>query len=419
MKKLYFIIAIFGFANPVFSQCPANDSTMMGTSTSNDVFYSLANGTVKTISNTNWHLAFSVQRSQFPNNPSSGVAIRVNAGGANMKLVKLPSSQSAANWRSIDTTGLYAMPQLIDSDSNWYMSAFTSGYNPANPFNFIWGNYNMTSKHVVGSSVYVLYNTSNNIYKKIFIPELTFDTMWNVVISNIDNSDSNRIQINKNDYKNKMFVYYNAITNQLEDREPARNTWDLLWTKYLTFVVTSQGSGLYPLSGVFSNPAVSVAKNIGKKCDQVWLINKTAKDNPKISLIGGDWKTFTMGTYRITDTFVYFITANSKTYKLTFKGFVGGSQGKSLFNVYEATLSNKDIVSQAQTNIYPNPTNGQFHIQSDADLISYELFDLKGVKLLSGDPNNQIINISDFQNGVYILSITTDSGKFYSKLIKN
>ncbi|MEX0595196.1 MAG: T9SS type A sorting domain-containing protein, partial [Candidatus Paceibacterota bacterium] len=266
---------------------------------------------------------------------------------------------------------------------------------------------------------YVLYNTTNNIYKKIYIPELTFDTLWNIVISNIDNSDSNFVQINKNDYPNKMFAYYNATTNQLEDREPAKNTWDLLWTKYTTFVFSPMGSGLYPLSGVFSNPAVSVAKNIGKKCDQVWLANKTATDNPKISLIGGDWKTFSMGSYTITDTFVYFITANSKTYKLTFKGFVGGAQGKSLFNVYEATLSNKEIVSQNQTNVYPNPTNGEIFVQSDANLLSYELFDLKGVKLLSGDLNNEAINISDFQNGVYILSITTESGKFHSKLIKN
>lgn len=421
MKKLYFLIAIIGFANSALSQCPVNDSTMMGSSTSNDVFYSLANGTVKTISNTNWHLAFSVQRSQFPNNPSTGVAIRVNSGGINMKLAKLPSTQTASNWRSIDTTGLHALPQLIDSDSNWYMTAFTRGYTPANPFNFVWGNYNMTTKNVDGSSVYVLYNSNKSICKKITIPQLTFDSMWNIVISNIDNSDSNFIQINKNDYTKKMFAYYDVSSNQVLDREPEMGTWDLLWTKYTTFAVSSMGSGLFPLSGVLSNPSVTVAKNIGKKCDQVWLSNKTALVNPKISLIGGDWK-FHMGggVFSITDTFVYFITANSKTYKLTFKGFVGGAQGKSLFNVYEATLSNKDITTQVQTlMVYPNPSNGEFQIKSDANIVSYELHDLKGVKVLSGVLNNEIINISEFQNGMYILTISTEKGKYYSKLIKN
>jgi hypothetical protein len=417
MKKILFAFLVVGLANSVYSQCPVNDSTMMGAS--NDVFYSLLNGTVKTIANNNWHLAFSVQRSQFPNNPISGVAIRLNSAGANMKLAKLPSSQSASNWRNIDTTGLYALPQLIDSDSNWYMSAFTNGYNAASPFNFIWGNYNMTSKNVVGSTVYVLYNTTSNIYKKIYIPELTFDTMWNIVISNIDNTDSNFVQINKNEYPNKMFVYYNATTNQLEDREPVLSSWDLLWTKYTTFAVSSQGSGLFPLTGVLSNPTVTVAKNIGKKCDQVWLANKTAVVNPKISLVGGDWKMHMgAGVYSISDTFVYFITANSKTYKLTFKGYIGGSQGKSTFNVYEATLSNPSITAVNNTLIYPNPSNGTFKIQSDLNVISYEISDINGQKLMIGNQNNELINISHFQNGVYILSINTDNGRYYSRIIK-
>jgi hypothetical protein len=417
MKKIFFAFVLIGFANSIYSQCPVNDSTMMGST--NDVFYSLTSGTVKTIANNNWHLAFSVQRSQFPNNPISGVAIRMNSAGANMKLAKLPSSQSASNWRNIDTTGLYALPQLIDSDSNWYMSAFTKGYNAASPFNFIWGDYNMTSKNVVGSSVYVLYNTTSGIYKKIFIPELTFDTMWNIVISNIDNSDSNNIKINKNDYPNKMFVYYNATTNELLDREPALNSWDLLWTKYTTFSVSTMGSGLFPLAGVLTNPAVTVAKNIGKKCDQVWLANKTAVVNPKISLIGGDWKLHMGGgVFSISDTFVYFITSNSKTYKLTFKGYVGGTTGKSTFNVYEATLSNKSIEANNNTIVYPNPSNGTFNIQSDLNVLNFELFDIKGQKLKSGSQINEMIDISQFESGVYILSLQTESGKYYSRIIK-
>ena len=37
-----------------------NDSVSMATGSGNDVFYSMANGTVKSENNMNWHLAFSM-----------------------------------------------------------------------------------------------------------------------------------------------------------------------------------------------------------------------------------------------------------------------------------------------------------------------------------------------------------------------
>ncbi|MES2618959.1 MAG: hypothetical protein V4613_13865, partial [Bacteroidota bacterium] len=158
MKHFFTILTLSLFSTKIFAQCAPSDSTIMGASYINDVFYSFKNGVVKTESNTNWQLAFSVQRSQFPSNPTNGVSVRVNTvKGCN--LVKLGSSANAANWRAIDTTGLYMMPTRLDSMKTWDISAFTKEYNAGtSPFNFIWGNYNMTTKNVDGSSVFILYN---------------------------------------------------------------------------------------------------------------------------------------------------------------------------------------------------------------------------------------------------------------------
>jgi len=419
MKKITIIfISLFVASFAAQSQCPVTDSTLMGAGTANDVYYSLKNGVVKTVSNKNWHLAFSVMRSQFPGNPSTGVAVRLNSAGNNMKLVRLPATQNPANWRNIDTTGMYALPELIDSDSTWFSTAFTKGYTPADQFNFIWGTYNMSSKHVDGTNVFIMFNKADNIYKKVFIKQVTFDTMWSVVVSNLDNTDSNFIQIRKNAYPNRMFVYYNAVTNEVLDREPANNSWDLVWTKFTTFAVSTQGSGLFPLSGVLSNLGVQVAKNIGKKCDQVWLSTKTAQVNPKISLIGGDWKLHMGGgVYSIADTFVYFITSGNVTYKMTFKGFAGGALGKSTFNLYEATLSTNELSSTPQIKVVPNPINGLGEILTDSKVEKITIQNLQGQVILENSLSNSF-DISNYASGIYLMTIQTDKGLTKLKLIK-
>ncbi|MEN9738641.1 MAG: hypothetical protein RLZZ318_675, partial [Bacteroidota bacterium] len=77
MKKSIILSALLLSLSSVFAQCPANDSTIMSAGSVNDVYYSFkkfsqtGNGVVTTVSNTNWHLAFSVMPSNFPNNPAN------------------------------------------------------------------------------------------------------------------------------------------------------------------------------------------------------------------------------------------------------------------------------------------------------------------------------------------------------------
>lgn len=420
MKYILLIASVYFSTELANAQCPANDSTLMGAGTSNDVFYSFGNKTVANVSNKNWHMAFSVQNSNYAkNNPANGVAVRVNSGGNGTYLKKLPSA-SPSNWRNIDTTGFYMLPNLLDSDSTWNLSAFTYGYPIiSDPFDFVWGKYNQITHNVTGTKVFVLYNPIEGWYKKVFLKECAYDTSWNFIISNLDNTDSFNVKFLKKTYPNKLFVYYNASTNELIDREPLKTDWDLLWTKYVTYVTSPMGNGYYPVTGVLSNPDVITEQNNGRKCNEVWLINRSSKVNPSISAIGYDWKSFTGTSYVVTDTFVYFIKAqNGKTYKMTFKGFAGGSLGKSLFNVYEATT---DIKYRDKTNaivLYPNPSNGFVRIDSYAEILSIYITNMQG-QLVSAEIKGDIIDVNNLNIGMYLLTVITLNGVYLNHLIKD
>ncbi len=74
----------------------------------------------------------------------------------------------------------------------------------------------------------------------------------------------------------------------------------------------------------------------------------------------------------------------------------------------------------SQIKVYPNPVNDIFNldIPSSLQVESIVLFDIQGRKLKTFDANN-MLDISEIQQGVYILTVETNTGKFNTKLIKN
>ncbi len=69
--------------------------------------------------------------------------------------------------------------------------------------------------------------------------------------------------------------------------------------------------------------------------------------------------------------------------------------------------------------IYPNPTEGLIYISSKKEpIIGATIFDILGKKVLQLDGNIQQLDISNLQNGMYFLQITTDTGAIVQKIIK-
>ena len=68
---------------------------------------------------------------------------------------------------------------------------------------------------------------------------------------------------------------------------------------------------------------------------------------------------------------------------------------------------------------YPNPTTGELRIESGALKIEKtELFDCFGRKQKFEYREQNVIDISNFENGVYIIKTKTDSGLVVQKIIK-
>jgi hypothetical protein len=83
----------------------------------------------------------------------------------------------------------------------------------------------------------------------------------------------------------------------------------------------------------------------------------------------------------------------------------------------------EEFIQLPQISIYPNPnSSGLIHIQSDIDLKSYQVFDLRGQEIATGTiaKNQKKLQIIKPKSGVYYLELNNDNGfRFLSKIIFN
>ncbi|MBN4082081.1 T9SS type A sorting domain-containing protein [bacterium AH-315-B15] len=66
--------------------------------------------------------------------------------------------------------------------------------------------------------------------------------------------------------------------------------------------------------------------------------------------------------------------------------------------------------------LYPNPVNDILIIESKDDILSAKLYSMQGKLLLEVHENIEILNLSNFETGSYVLLLDLN-GQFYSKLI--
>lgn len=415
------------------------DSVEMGANFSNDIFYSLKNSTVKTEDASNWHLAF--QMTQF-GEPSFNATIRANHIKGKVEVYSLHlDSTSFATLSATDTIGK-TLPtmQLVNIDTSWGTGAFLQNRG-SNIFDFGWGFYQGPPTHSVkGDSIYLV--KVNNVAYKLWVKEyISIGTSligYTFRIANLDGTNDNTVNILRNpDYTNRLFAYYNITTNTVTDREPARTTWDILFTQYPKYLIFGP-SGLQSYTGVLTNEGVKVTEVIGDP-DTIAAgsyTNYITNMSGKINEIGDDWKTFDMSsfTYQI-DTMKSWIIKSSNTqeyYQLKFTRFDGGSggaTGKSVFaKRFLAVTSVKELVSNISAyGIYPNPANNNVNIMIDAkekaNNAQVIIRDMTGkivynsAVYVNGGLNAYSINTSSFAPGTYIVTLTNGAWKTAEKIV--
>lgn len=436
MKRNVLSIIFLALVSAVSAQTSRVDSVSMGSGTPSypyDVFYNLTTGSKDTVVNTNWHLAFAMRPALPPSNVMRSTTVRINAS-RNVTLYK--SNFTSNQWSSFDTTGYAAWPVMANGDSSWDVAAFNADYNASNPFDYGWGQYNMTSHNVEGTKMFLLAigSGSAKTYKKITIQKLAYDTLWYFTFSNIDGTDSTTQTISKPDYKGKLFAYYNILSKTVIDREPNR-TWDLVFTHYRTNA-TFPGYPTMPFNfaGVLQAPQLNVARvaNIAKPLSDTSNATNYSK---RMGTIGWDWKVTPLGPppsgpWDLTDSLTYFIKRDkdSVTYKLTFDKFSNVPSQIIVFNLKtylpqsHSGISNLADLSR-EVSVYPNPAKQTVNVSipslSGKEQVAISIIDMTGkvVSTTSIVGNNTQLDLSGFNKGLYFINLNIDGVSTSKKLI--
>jgi Secretion system C-terminal sorting domain len=90
------------------------------------------------------------------------------------------------------------------------------------------------------------------------------------------------------------------------------------------------------------------------------------------------------------------------------------------FYFYKGTALNNLDFTQASIKMYPNPTKNTFTIESKNAIQSISVSNMLGQQVLSVNPNTMStsIDLTAFQNGIYIVKTTVDGNVTSSKIIK-
>jgi hypothetical protein len=328
-----------------------------------------------------------------------------------------------ADWATLDTTGMTWTP-LYNSIETFDEGAFT--YNSTGHPDYGWGRYNDVTHIITGDSLYIVKTLAGD-YKKMQIVERNpISNNYTFRVAGLDGSEDTTVVLNTADYKAKTFIYYSLDNMELLDREPAKESWDLLFTRYFDYTIP------YNVSGVLTNELHIEAQEV-KEEDLDQATYTTFEDtafSSSISIIGSDWKSFNMNTfsYDVDTTVVYFVkkyTENDSVYyKLYFTAF-DYTEGKYVFVQEELTaVSNRAPEASAMLNLYPNPASDQLHLvydyQGDMEV---NIFDVTGRNVLStlrhaSGFSTLVLDISPLENGLFFLKLKAGDQTSVQRFIK-
>jgi len=390
------------------------DTVSIGAGYANENYFTISTGNEVSVVRNNWDLAFA----------SSGLGggtstIRIN-GATGTELYKF--SNSISGWSTVDTTGFSWSNKLINSDTTWRTGAFDN-FALSSAFDLGWGTYNATTHIVTGDKIFII-KLSDGSYKKMIVVKLQ-GGVFTIKYANVDGTNELTRTISKSNYTGKNFGYFSIQNDTAIDREPASATWDLLFTKYITLY---GGHTPYGVSGVVANHGVKVAQvnNVG----DVNTVSAAGQNYSNIiSTIGYDWKSysFSLSGYVIEDSLVYFVEdIAGDVYKVIFTGFGGGSNGNFIFTRQQ--VGTAGIVENNATakilNLFPNPATNFVNLTfiGGNEFTQISVMDVSGKLVYNNQIRNQglnqeKINVSNLNKGVYFVSVITEKGKNTKKLI--
>ena len=373
----------------------------MGPSYQYDIYYSFENDITAYPERTNWDLAFSTNL--YDGN------IRINSA-APVSLYEV--AQNTKYWSQIISFPPDAI-QLRNSNKDWNTGAFIS--NASGDLNFGWGNYNSENESIEGQKIYIIDFPGGQ--KKIRINNF-YMGIFNFTIADLDGENEETIIIDASLYQNKKFIYFSLNNNQIIDREPEKDNWDLLFTKYEGDLNNDESNPLfYYVTGVLSNDNLTYEfEGPVNQNPEINLLNF----NYDINTIGYDWKEYN-GSFIMVPNRSYFIFNQDQTilYKIVFESFSGQSSGNLSFSLEEIEYTPISVIEdKVEYNIFPNPSNGNFNVMLNGSDFLVGVFDLNGKRILSKECSDFCnFELNDFSKGIYLLKLESERMNIIKKII--
>lgn len=419
MKK-ELLISAFSLISLTTSAQIITDTVTMGSNYANQVWYSLSDDERASSPRDNWDIAFST-------GGSMGSSIMVNHSNGGSVWVYPKANKSG--WSAVDTTGLSTWTAQYNMETTW-TGALGRYTNASDPFDVGWGVYDMGTHYVNGDSLYII-RTQAGHYKKLFIEKLASGT-YTFKYANLDGSDETNTSLSKSAYATKAFGYFNLDSKTALDREPAKDTWDMVFGQYATGDYASMGIAGYTVTGVLVNDTLKTAKAVVDPALRASYTDYAPLSFGKaINGMGYNWKT-TTGAIR--DSNVYFIRRNNgDIWKVNFTGWVSGVSGNGSVIFTKEKLSGANISEPIEPKITlalaPNPAeSGQsislvYHFAHTVAEASIVVFDMNGRVILSVDAETQqglhafSLGTGRLQPGMYIAVLKTEAKSLQQQFI--
>lgn len=407
MVKFFSFLALAFACGSLHLNAQTVDSVVLGSGYVNNVYYSFS-GSQTSSPMANWDIAFENQgyTSSVLANTAKGLAVW-----------SVPGSNGDSFDSAIDTTAVFAQPQLLNSITSWSNGAFNMGKDENNDSDFGWGVYNVNNHFVTASKVFVV-KLANKQIKKLIIDALGGGE-YSFRYTNIDGSDLQTKTVKKSDFSGKNFGYFSMESGTSIDREPAK--WDLFFGKYTTMV----GSTVYNVTGVLTNKSVKTAVYKGGSQKTATSEGLTFEEN--IGTIGFNWKSFNGTSYVVSDSLAYFVqTADGKITRIVFTAFDLSTGYISFESQALSSTSVEENGSLASSvALYPNPSNGNatalFSTAITGAPVEFSVWDILGNKVqnvvIPAESNLMQYDITGLSSGVYMVTVTVNGHTSSQKLV--
>lgn len=387
----------------------------------NQAFYSLENGEVANINNQDWDIAFSCA-----GQGAAGSAILINEGSSEI----YASPFDTSGWMTFDTTN-FAMSweRQLNSDTSWTNGALNTYRGAAGFLDLGWGILDPANNFwTLGDSLYTVVATDGS-YKKLWIESLATG-VWNFKYADLNGENETSVSFAKTDYPDRNFIYYSMVSDELIDREPANDSWELTFQKHQDELMPGL---IMPVTSVFTNKNIWTAKSNEVDFDAAMEATEPQTQFTQNAInIGREWKYYNSDDgWLVYDSIAYFAWDIDSTdfYRIVFTGFGGMADGNFHFN--QTNLNTINIEEEDGNNlsfsIYPNPTTDYVSIllQNDqAQNLNIELRALNGALVINEEWNTNFgvqqkrINLSDLSSGLYVLTIGNENFRESMRLIK-